>query len=220
MDDDDLQTSSDERVIDRVPRSLDEEELMLGTRPPGWEYLLWGAVLLRKKNELEPKWQEHEAGRRRPGTTAMTIQEACDRIADEPAKASEIVERMTAWLAPEVQERAFGMPGEPGDPQRITELAEGVITGCDELLEWSAALRATGVPRDLRRLFDLTSELASLALEQTRLFIDDVIRQLDDIPAAIREARPLTLTLTLKLTADETIRKQIERETHEVSKLL
>ena len=219
MGDDDLQTDSDERALDRVPRSLDEEALLLSTRPPAWEYLLFGAVLLRKNKELEPKWQEHETGKRRAGTTAMTIQQAVDRLSDEPLNANEIVDRMVAYLDPGQQERAFGKPGESGDPQRITDLAEGIISGCDELLEWCAALRVTGVPRELRRLFDLTSELADLPLQQTRVFVDNAVRQFDDIPAAIREARPVQLRLALTLTIDEAIVSQHKRESQKVSKL-
>src|SRR5262245_34038116 len=58
---------TDAPASDRVARTASEELHLLRTRPPGWEYLYYGAVLLRRMNELEPRWQEHEMRIRRPG---------------------------------------------------------------------------------------------------------------------------------------------------------
>jgi hypothetical protein len=50
------------REIDRVPRSTEEEAVLLANRPAGWEYLLFASILRREKEALEPKWRDHELG--------------------------------------------------------------------------------------------------------------------------------------------------------------
>jgi hypothetical protein len=39
-------------AIDRVPRTGEEEALLLATRPAGWEYLLFASVLRRRRDCL------------------------------------------------------------------------------------------------------------------------------------------------------------------------
>jgi hypothetical protein len=43
-----------------VPRTPSEAAAFLRGRPPGWEDLLFAAVLLREKQALEPKFRDHE----------------------------------------------------------------------------------------------------------------------------------------------------------------
>ena len=50
-------------------------------RPAGWEYLLFGAVLFRKKNELEARWREHQSRTRRPAERTLSEAEAPAYIA-------------------------------------------------------------------------------------------------------------------------------------------
>jgi hypothetical protein len=204
-------------AITRVPRTRDEEARLLEAQPGGWEYLLWGAVLLRKRNDLEPKWREHEARHRRPSDVELTESEALDRVSRVFDGAQGIAQGITGQLTPEAQERAFGRPGEPGNPELIAGSAAGIVAGYDELLEWSAGLRADGVPDRFRAIFDLASEFADLPLRQMREFIDRVVEQFDDIPSALKEDRPIRLELTLTLAVDEDVAARFQRELDETS---
>lgn len=217
MGDDGVQTGSAEVRLDRVPRSAEEVALLLSTEPPGWEYLLFAAVLFRRNQELEPRWLEQDEGSRRAGPV-LTARQAQKLISGAPERASQISESIISYLDPQIQEDAFGRPGESGDPQRIRELGEGFMDACEAFLEWAASLRATGVPSVLRRAYDLLSEMARLPLQQIREFIDDLIEQFDDIPAAIRESRPISLRLTLTLDSDDAVVREFEREMKKASR--
>ena len=202
--------------IDRVPRTASEESLLLRTRPPGWEYLYFGAVLLRKKNDLEPKWQEHESRTRRPAPRVLSEAEAPAYMARAMRKMGRIVSNLDRRMSPRSQQRAFGKPGKAGNPARIAALAEDIVGCYSEFLEVSAQLRAEGVPPKYRRLADICGEMADAPLGQFRDFIDGTIENLDGLPSAVREGRPVTLELILNIANDE---KVMERHRQEIARL-
>jgi hypothetical protein len=219
-------TPSDE--IDRVPRTEAEEALLLRTRPDGWEYLLFAAVLDRRKGELEPKWREHVARHREPSEITMSEDEALDCLSTVFDEAIAITDQMMRYFTPQMQEPAFGKPGESGDPALIEGLSAGLVGGYGDLLDWSARLRANGVPERFRAIFDIASEYSDRPLREFRDFINRVVTDLDDLPAALREGRPVNLVLTLTLSGDDEVqevyrheldrvREEIAREASQVS---
>ena len=54
--------------------------------------------------------------------------------------------------------------------------------------------------------------MARLPPQQIREFIDDLIEQFDDIPAAIREGRPVKLTLALTRDSDDAVVREYGQE--------
>ncbi len=199
--------------IERVPRTGAEEALLVRTRPPGWEYLLFGAALLRLENDLEPKWQEHAQRSRRAAVQQLTAVEALDRISSGVfEEAAAIVHKATESMSPGSQELAFGKPGEPGDPQQIEAFAAAIIGGYDGLLEWSARLQAEGVPDVFRAVFDAASDLVELPLHQFRDYVDQSVAEFDRLPAALREGKPIEVTLVLKLSVDDAALEQFQHE--------
>jgi hypothetical protein len=212
MSEKDFEKVEERPEINRVPRTHSEEALLLRTQPDGWEYPLFAAVLRRKSDELESKWREHEARYRRPSETTLSEPEALDRMSGVFDEAAVIVDNMMLHFTPVSQERTFGKLGESGDPRRITEFAEGIVAAYSELLDWSARLRATGVPERFRGIFDIASEYADLPLRQLREYIDRVVDELDGLPAALREGRPITAVLTLTLSVDDEVGERFTRE--------
>ena len=198
-----------------VPRSPAAEAELLRSRPPPWEYLLWGGVLLRRLQELEPRWQEHTQHQRRPATREMGEREAVDEIGSSRAfqRAAAIIADATAGMkSAETQEQAFGKLGEEGDPDNITALATSLMGGYEGLLEWSAQLRADGVPPRLRKIYDAVSDLADTPLQQYRDYVDRVVAELDKLPEALRDGKEITLELKLTLTIDEAAKSRLQAE--------
>jgi hypothetical protein len=202
--------------IDRVPRSASEESLLLRMRPPGWEYLYFGAVLRRMKNECEPRWQEHESRTRRPAGRALSDAEAPAYIARAIEQMGRVVRDLDRRMSPRSQRRAFGKPGKVGDEALIAALAADIVGCYSQFLEVSAQLRAEGVPPKYRRLADICSEMADAPLGQFRDFIDGTVEKLDGLPRAVREKRPVTLELIFNIANDE---KVMERHRREIARL-
>jgi 5-methylcytosine-specific restriction endonuclease McrA len=201
--------------IDRVPRTTAEESLLLRSRPPGWEYLFYGAVLLRGKNELEPRWQEHESRTRRPAERALTEAETPAYLARAIDKMGHIVGDLDRRMSPRSQRRAFGKPGKVANQARIAALAEDIVGCYRAFLEVSAQLRAEGIPPKYRHLADICSEMADAPLGQFRDFIDGSVKKLDGVPRAVRQKRPVNLELIFNIANDEEVmarhREEIDR---------
>ena len=198
--------------IDRVPRTPEEKGALLYAKPEGWEYLLFASLLLEKKRELEPRWEAHLARRRSDSGEDLTGQEAIERLGRAFPDAREIISRLDLAMTPETQERAFGKPGEAGDVTAITEFAEAVITPYSEFLDWADALRSANPPTPFRASFDALAEFAEQPTRQLRAYVDDVVKQFDDLPAAIREKRPIDIRLILTPSIDQEVAKRFERE--------
>src|SRR5690349_3418374 len=43
-----------------VPRTPEQRDALLTTRPAGWELLLFAALLLQGKQDLELRWRDHQ----------------------------------------------------------------------------------------------------------------------------------------------------------------
>jgi HNH endonuclease len=188
--------------LDRVPRSPAEEEQLLAVRQDLWEFLLFAAVLRRKTDDLEPEWRAHEAHERRPAADELSDVEARDRLLHVFERPRKTLEAVSRQMAPEAQERAFGKPGEAGDPQLITDFAAGLVAFYRDLLDWSAQLRGSGVPQRFRAVYDLTSEFVDPPIRQFREYVARVVAELDRLPTALREGQPIDLALILKLSVD------------------
>jgi hypothetical protein len=200
------------RPIDRVPRTEEEEALLLKTRPEAWEYLLFAAVLRRGMDALEPKWRDHELRYTSWGGPAMDIDDAYAALMNSFDEVQAIIGNVERLLNPESSERAFGAIGESGHPDRIIHLAERVTGIYGELLDWSARLRAAVVPKPLDSVFKLASAMADRPLQEIRDWVDLAVAEIDCLPAALREGTQVDLVLSLVLTMDDELLAQFNDE--------
>lgn len=135
-------------------------------------------------------------------------------LGDEFSRLEAMVGSAMRVFDPEVQERAFGAPGEPGDPVRIENLARHVINSYEAILDWAAGLRAVVPPDELKRAFDLTARMANAPIVQFRDFVDDVVRQMARIAdhMAGDKKQPLVIEAALVLKIDEEVLAEFSAE--------
>jgi len=98
-----------------VPRSPNERDYLLEQRGPGWEHLFFAGILWQGKEDLELSWRDHEL--RLPTAPYRRLRD--DEV---PGFVSESMGHLTWLIEPlsrvfDVQEDAFGKPGEPGNEQ-------------------------------------------------------------------------------------------------------
>lgn len=205
-------------TFSRVPRTPAETAALLVARPPSWEYLLFAATMLQRRDALEAKWRDHQMrfvsllGRR------LSDEDAVAYVSDATSRAGAIVSNTTRILDERVQRSAFGPPGEPGDPERIEHLASRLIDVYDAMLDWSADVRATRVSDHLTHLFDLLADLLTLPIEQYRDFVDTFRSSLESAltnePGEDGERQVVRLTLTI--TIDDALLEELTRELRNV----
>lgn len=206
--------------LTRAPRSPLEEEILLQTSPGGWEYLYYAACLLRRRQALSAKWRSHEIGYAPPTGEWLDKTRAIGFLNLGFPEMLSIIQNITTSLDPRVQEAAFGKLGEPGQAASIDEMASYLIDSAEHMLNWSARMRGTAVPDQVRRVFSLAAELTSQPLREIDQFICSLVATFDQIPSrwAIKYTEPLYVTLTLELTVDKNLLKEYRRELKRASR--
>jgi hypothetical protein len=201
-----------------VPTTPEHQQALLRERPPGWEYLLYGGVLLQGREALENKWHDEELGMPRGEQISLDRDAEFRYLSNELARVRMLTSNSMRVFDADAQERAFGAPGEPGDPVRIENLARHVIGTYEGLLDWAARMRAVVPPEDLERLLELTALMAKAPIMQFRDFVDDVVRELGKLPAHLASDTDelLEIEVNLVLEIDPGVLSELEAETERV----
>lgn len=199
-------------LLERVPRSPDEEAALLRKRPDGWEYLLFAAILRRKMNRLEPKYRDHELGYVQPHGAVLDEVQAISLLEEAFHHAGVVTENVERVLDPQAQVLAFGPFGENGDPARIEHLAERLIDIYESWLDWAGSLRGAAVPERFERAFRLANSFVDAPIEQMRDFVNRTVEECDRIPALLREEEPVRMTLDLTITIGEGVESALAQE--------
>jgi hypothetical protein len=207
--------------IERVPRTTEEIARVIATKPDGWEFLLFGGVLLERMSALDDKWRDHQIGYG-AGGQILNEEQAREMIGAVLGEATAIVSNIERLFSPASRDQAFGALGEPGDPGRITHLAGRMIDVYGELLNWSWRLRSATVPDQYRSLFQTAARLATLPLEQFRGFVDRAVADFDHLVFDLRRiaadpgAQPPTLRLELTIEIDPAVMEEFNGDLAEL----
>ncbi|MDQ2838952.1 MAG: TIR domain-containing protein [Actinomycetota bacterium] len=205
-------------TISHVPRTTVEEQRLLRERPPGWEYLYFAGRLLHERNLLEHRYLDHETGYAALSGDIASRESMPAYIRRATGDAQELMGSLMRLMEPAIQERAFGAPGTPGDPDRIHHLANRWTATYEGILNWSARLRGASVPSDYRRALAILAGAMNEPVQQYRAFIDQFVWHCDEIPAAIGAGRPLEIVLTLTLTINDEVMKEFSREIRRIGR--
>ena len=189
----------------KVPRSQSHIQQLLDERPPGWEYLLFGAYLVQFRSEHENKYRDHEVGHSVSGDH-IGLLEGAPFLARSFAEARAIASRLEPLLGQQVREASFGRPGESGNPDRIEHMARRLMGLYEDCLDWAARMRGTTTSEQaFTRALVLASQFMDASIEEFREFTDRAVTELDRIPAAIADDDPLRLDLQLTLTIPDAL---------------
>ena len=176
----------------RAPRTSRELAQVLAQRPPGWEYLYFAGCLRVGLDALAPKYRDHEVSHP-TAATWVTMEGAPDFMQGAIGEIRRIVGSLTNLFDPANQERAFGAPGQAGDPERIEHLAARMTSAYEGLMQWASRIRGVTRPAELDDLFDNLARFADQPIREYRAFVDEIVTQFDRIPGAIAAHEPLVM---------------------------
>jgi hypothetical protein len=194
-----------------IPTTHKEQADLISERPEWWEYRLYAGVLMQGRIALESKWHDHELRLPRGERREPDPDSIWDFFSREIGWMSRQVGSLDRIFDQAVSEKAFGAPGEAGDAERITHVAQAVIQIYTSMMDWAATLRNSNVPSDYDEILELTARMADGPVRQIREFVQAVADQIAQIPVLTEKAAaegatkesPMILTLTLSLTLDE-----------------
>ena len=196
----------------KVPRTPEGIARLLEERPPGWEFLLYAAVMRRGTASLDEKFRDHVIRYARTSGFNLTDRAAFDMIRGTITQLLAIISSFNRMLAPDVQEAAFGRLGEPGDPDRIVHAANRLVSVQEELLDLAASLRATGITnRHLRQAADLIANSLDQPIEELRSFAQRYAEGAEQLIARHRSGQEATQSsIVVTLIAPPELAEQVE----------
>jgi len=198
-------------VIDRVPRSEVEAQELLAVRPPAWEYLYMGARLLAEREAVEDRFRDFSLGFALPGRFVAET-DVIDYAMAELSTLEGLVSTLESLMSHEAQDAAFGLPGEPGDPDLISHLARRWNDVYVEFLNWAARVRGASVPSAYRGLMGKLGRFADSVIVDYRALIDDIVSQFDAVPARLAGGEAITLTMIFDIKLPEGAMEDFQAE--------
>jgi hypothetical protein len=202
----------------KIPSTREEQVRVVAERLEFWEYLLFAGVLVKGKQELETKWDDHELRLPRGPRREYDLASATDFLTREIGWIGKhiVLDRI---LSPSIYRQAFGAPGQSGDPTKIEGMARRLLSMYESWLDWAAGLRTTSVPPAYEEVLETTACLIDGPILSVREFIDHVAHQtarLPELAADGTDEHPLTLTFELKLDIEDEV---VERNSRAWEKL-
>jgi hypothetical protein len=196
----------------RAPRTEEETVEALAKRPPGWEYLYFAGNLITARAALEGTYLDHELRYVTPSGDRIQDDDAVDYLQQALDDVRTHLASLAALMESDVQERAFGPAGQPGDPDRIRHLAERWTSVYGDLIGWAARIRAARTSATYRGMFEAVAHLIDQPIQQYRDFVDAFVREVDRIPRALRLHESLEINPELTLSIDQAASEAVDRE--------
>lgn len=205
-----VQQSSDTKV----PRSKEAIQALITERVGLWEYRLYAGLLRVNLDELEPKYRDHVMGYARSNATVVTKETLQERVQAETGSLMTSIENFNRVLSSEVQEAAFGRPGEPGEVDHIVHLAQRFVSVYEDLMDWSTNVRGmVAVGEHTRASLQALAKATNQPLRAMRSFVDDFVTEMDTIEERIAAGETgIEIEMVIKLDLDETVSSEILSE--------
>lgn len=196
----------------KVPRTPEAIEALMTERVGFWEYLLYTGLIRVNMDRLEPKYRDFAMGYARRNGRHVRQDELVSFSQSAMASIGAIIDNFNAVLGAEVQELAFGKPGEPGDVDRIVHMAEKFISVYEDFMDWATDLRGSSVSVGSgSEAIRVLARWAEQPVDECRRFVKDFVEELDTIEDRVAAGEQIVLELPLTLELDD----EISTEFHE-----
>lgn len=198
---------SDPYKFERIAHTESEINRIVSERPAGWEYLLFGSILYVQKEEISMKWQDFEMEYAPKSGVYFDAKDGLRYLFNKFSDLSSITEGAMKVFTQEMQTKAFGEPGEPGDVARITHMATRTVAAYEGLVDWAASVRGVTVPAVLEGAYSAAAVVARTPAVQFKDFIENNIKEINRVPLYLQDKNPnkgpLNITLHLDLTVND-----------------
>ncbi|UCR88703.1 toll/interleukin-1 receptor domain-containing protein [Mycetocola spongiae] len=195
----------------RVPRTASEHGVLLGERPPAWEYLSLAYHLFNKMELLQRQYADHRLGFAIPDVF-LADEDLGETVSQQVIIPSAIADMLESLLLGPAQEEATGKPGQEGNPALIESLAERVITLYERLLNWKATMLSFAAQSDEGRMvIKAISAFADQPIEAMHRFVFDYRDLADGISPRLSQGENISLTVPLKFEVPESVSNERNR---------
>ncbi|MDQ4113730.1 MAG: TIR domain-containing protein [Actinomycetota bacterium] len=192
----------------RVPKTTDELQDLITLRPDHWEWWLYAGTLQLGIGALEDKYLDFEMGYARPTGKSYDGRDAYEFLRTTTTNALALINSFNTVLDADTWIRAFGQPGEPGDPDRIQHLAQRLLDVYEGFLDEAARLLGSSVPDSFRRAQVAAAKYGTDPIEKIRSFVTEFADMASRIPEMTAEHDedqngPLSVNMKITIGLDE-----------------
>jgi len=169
---------------------------------PGWEYLYFAAELARGLADHEAEYLEYQSQVAAP--KGPTVTDPVAHLRTLTGEISNVVAQIPLALSPSALERAFGLPGHPGDETAIRSVAGQLTEVYAELITWGLRVRSTVVEEKWLPVFAALAKYVSLPLHQFQDFSAALSARTSQVITDVRAggvppSEPISLALNVSI---------------------
>jgi hypothetical protein len=160
-----LRSDLNERQLDQFRNDSALIRQIVRDRPNGWEYRSTGEFL---RDYLKPTmrgWRDLRQGLYTKPPIILTDDNALAWLRTKIDELGRLVPILASLFTEELP-RAWGNPGEPGDPLEIRHICKLIQSAAEQLLHWEEDVRAVSVGDTYSALSECLPGAAGMQLEQ------------------------------------------------------
>ncbi|MFG1760647.1 hypothetical protein [Micromonospora echinofusca] len=212
----------DDYPVRQVPRDESGRLEILALRPPLWEYLLFGNALYLARAAHEARWRDHQLGYSLKVGPVIKADQIPTVLSERLSHVGAIASNIATILTDTAQERAFGKPGEPGDPVLIEHMADRLIGLYALLLDWAEETRALRVPDWADRLKEILTAYAAQPIERTHDFVDEFIENIERVIAKLAAGQegPHHIIMQITFEIGDELSHQYDKELERIRRYI
>lgn len=137
------------------------------------EFTMFASELEAGLARLQPKIADFRVGYSEPsGVHLTTPADVLEFVHQRFAAGLSITRNLDRILTPEIQLRAFGPPGRPGDKATIRHMAANLTRMAESMLDWAATIREALAPEDAQSLLWALSRYAEPVIDEHVAFVE------------------------------------------------
>jgi len=153
-------------------------------RHPGWEGLYLATEIKRCVDLHRSAYAGWLAGASLPSLVLEA--DPADDLSQRDQEVVDIVKGLERLFSPEVLEGALGRPGEPGDDEKIAEVAAAMGNAFGDLVDWGLRTRGAEAPTPWRATYRALAQIVETPLRQISDFAEQFCSSTADAVARQR----------------------------------
>jgi hypothetical protein len=200
-----------------IAQTSQELTRLLAEKAPGWRWAAFASVLVQRRAVVQPRLRDCQLGYASPtGERADTGAEVARFVTGRMDEVSQLVGQLEAFMLAPAFMGVFGSKSDEGtaDADGIVHVANRLMDFHERFLTLAERCRDLQAPSRYTALMRDCSQLMHIPLDGYRVFIDDFVEVIAEMPELIRHGRGTVEadTISLHMDVDEQLVKRINKQ--------
>ncbi len=217
-----LGASVGESEIAAIAHTARELRKLIAQKPPAWRWAAFASVLIQRRAAVLPRLRDFDLRYVMPaGGHAYSGPEVASFVTDSMHELSRLVEQLEAFMSAPAFMGVFGDQSDENtaDADGIQHVANRLMDYHERFLTLAERCRDLEVPSKYDGLMRDTTRLMGVPLDGFRVFIDDYVELVDELPELVRHGDGLVHeAITLHMDLDDQLVARITKQVRAAAK--